>query len=187
MDWIRRFLLIALILFLWGCATNPIDLSKVKTLPKEEAVVFGRVDIIYKNEPTVWGKLSSPGGFYIFVLPGGSSEAFSHMLREDGTFYWHLQPGDYTIAELAWERATSGFWSSGWEKVTGRIFANFKVAEGGSLNYIGTLTIVFEDKGYRYFLRVGDDFDQATKVFSSKFPDIKGEAVKNLMQLEKGP
>jgi hypothetical protein len=187
MNWARRYLSIILILFLTGCATNPIDLSKAKTVLQEEAVVFGRVNIIHKNEPTVWGKLSSPGGFYIFVLPGGSSEAFSHMLREDGTFYWHLRPGDYTIAELTWERERKGFLSSGWEKVTGRIFANFKVAEGGSLNYIGTLTIVFEEKGYRYFMRVEDDFDQASKVFSSKFPNIKREAVKNLMQLEKGP
>jgi hypothetical protein len=185
MDWIRRFLSLVLILFLSGCATNPIDLSKAKTVPQEEAVVFGRVNIIHKNEPKVWGKLSSPGVSYILVLPGGSQEAFSHMLREDGTFYWHLRPGDYTIAELTWERERGGFWSSGREKVTGRIFTNFKVAEGGSLNYIGTLTIVFEDKGYRYFMRVEDEFDQASKVFSSKFPNIKGEAVKNLMQLEK--
>jgi hypothetical protein len=187
MNWARRYLSIILILSLTGCATNPIDLSKAKAVPMEEAVVFGRVNIIHKNEPKVWGKLSSPGGFYISVLPGGSSEAFSHTLREDGSFYWHLRPGDYTIAGLTWERERKGFLSSGWEKVTGRIFANFKVAEGGSLNYIGTLTIVFEDKGYRYFMRVEEDFDQASKVFSSKFPNIKGEAVKNLMQLEKGP
>jgi hypothetical protein len=185
MDWIRRFLSLALILFLSGCATKPIDLSTAKAVPQEEAVVFGSVDIIHKDEPEAWGKLSSPGALYILVLPSGSSEAFSYMLREDGTFYWHLRPGDYTIAQLTWERERSGLWSTGSEKVTGRIFANFRVAGGGSLNYIGTLTIVFEDKGYRYFMRVEDEFDQAFKVFSSKFPNIKGEAVKNLMQLEK--
>jgi hypothetical protein len=187
MGWIRRFLPLALILLVSGCATNRFDLSKAKTVPQEDAVVFGRVNVIYKNEPAVWGKLSSPGGFYISILPGGSSEAFSHLLREDGTFYWHLRPGDYTIAELTWERPTSGFWSSGSEKVTGRIFANFKVAERGSLNYIGTLTIVFADKGYRYFMGVEDEFDQTSKVFGGKFPNIKGEAVRNLMHLEKGP
>jgi hypothetical protein len=185
MDGVRRFLSLALILFLSGCATKPIDLSTAKAVPQEEAVVFGSVDIIHKDEPEAWGKLSSPGSFSILVLARGSSEAFSHRLREDGAFYWHLRPGDYTITQLTWERERSGSWSTGSEKVTGRIFANFKVAEGGSLNYIGTLTIIFEDKGYRYVTKVEDEFDQASKVFRSKFPNIKREAVKNLMQLEK--
>jgi len=56
MGWEKRFLLLALILFLSGCATNPIDFSKSKTVPQEEAVVFGRVNVIYKDEPKVWGK-----------------------------------------------------------------------------------------------------------------------------------
>ena len=105
----------------------------------------------------------------------------------DGSFYWHLQPGNYTIAEFDWRRKTTGFLSSGTEEVRGRIFATLKVPEEGSLTYVGTLTMVFEDKGYRYFMGVEDEFDQASKVFNSKFPNLKREAVKNLMQLEKGP
>src|SRR5512139_3700554 len=102
MNWARLYLSIILILFLSGCATNPIDFSKAKAVPQEEAVVFGRVNVIYKDEPKVWGKLSSPGVFNILVLPGGSSEACSHMLREDGSFYWHLPLGSYAISGFQW-------------------------------------------------------------------------------------
>jgi hypothetical protein len=120
-------------------------------------------------------------------LKDSPSEGVMYLLKIDGTFYWHLRPGDYTVAEFEWRRSSSGFLSSGIESLRGRIFANFKVAEPGSLIYIGTLTMLFEDKGYRYFMRVEDEFDQVPNIFSGKFPNIKKEAVKNLMQLEKEP
>jgi len=175
MGWEKRFLLLALILFLSGCATNPIDFSKAKTVPQEEAVVFGRVNVIYKDEPKVWGKLSSPGVFNILVLPGGSSEAFSHMLREDGSFYWHLPLGSYTI---------SGFqWTGRGGTRSGRIFAEFTIPERKSITYIGKLTLIF-DRNYSSVMQIEDDFDQAIQEFKKKFPEIRDEPVKNLMKLE---
>jgi hypothetical protein len=175
MGWKKRFLLLALILFLSGCAINPIDFSKAKTTPQEEAVVFGRVNVIYKDEPKVWGKLSSPGVFYVLVLPSGSSEAFSHMLREDGSFYWHFPPGSYAISGFQW--ATRGGTRSG------RIFAEFTIPERKSITYIGKLTLIF-DGNYRFSMRIEDDYDQAIQEFRKKFPEIKEEPVKNLMKLE---
>ena len=171
----KRFLPFALILFLTGCATNPIDFSKAKTVPQEEAVVFGRVNVIYKDEPKVWGKLSSPGVFNILVLPGGSSEAFLHMLREDGSFYWHLPLGSYTI---------SGFqWTGRGGTRSGRIFAEFTIPERKSITYIGKLTLIF-DRNYSSVMQIEDDFDQAIQEFKKKFPETKEEPVKNLMKLE---
>jgi hypothetical protein len=177
MNWAIRSLSVILILFLTGCVTNPIDLSKAKTVPQEEAVVFGRVNIIYKNEPKVWGKLSSPGVFYILVLPSGSSEAFSHMLREDGSFYWHLSPGSYAISGFQWTGGSGGGTKSG------RIFAEFVVPQKKSVTYIGKLILIF-DGSYRSNTQVEDDYEQAIQGFKKKFPEIKDEPVKNLMKLE---
>lgn len=186
MNWARRYLSILLIIFLTSCATS-IDLLQTKTVPQNESIVFGRIKVISKGEELNWPTYPIHR-FNISILKDGSSEGVMYTLtRGDGSFYWHLQPGNYTIAEFDWRRKTTGFLSSGTEEVRGRIFATLKVPEEGSLTYIGTLTMVFEDKGYRYFMRVEDEFDQATKVVGSKFPSIKGEAVKNLMQLEKGP
>jgi len=175
MNWNRRYFLLTLALFLAGCASHPIDFSKAKTVPKEEAVVFGRVNVIYKDEPKVWGKLSSPGVFYVLVLPSGSSEAFSHMLREDGSFYWHFPPGSYAISGFQW--VTRGGTRSG------RIFAEFTILERKSITYIGKLTLIFNGN-YRFSMRIEDDYDQAIQEFRKKFPEIKEEPVKNLMKLE---
>jgi len=177
MVWIRWFFSLTLILLVAGCATNPIDFSKGKIVPQEEGVVFGRVNLIYKNEPRVWGKLSSPGVFYILVLPSGSSEAFSHMLREDGSFYWHLSPGSYAISGFQWTGAGRGFTKSG------RIFAEFVVPERKSISYVGKLTLIF-DGDYRFNMRIEDDYDQAIQDFKKKFPEIKEEPVKTIMKLE---
>jgi hypothetical protein len=187
MNWTRRYLLIILILSLTNCATS-IDLLKTKTVPQNESVVFGRIKVISKGEELNWPTITIHR-FNVSILEDGSSEGVVYMLAGgDGSFYWHLRPGEYTIAGFDWRRRKTNFLGlSDTEEVRGRIFANFKVAKGDSLVYIGTLTMVFEDKGYRYFMGVGDDFDQAFKVFGEKFPNIKGEAVKNLMQLEKGP
>ena len=186
MNWSRRYLSILLIIFLTGCATS-IDLLKTKKVPQNESIVFGRIKVISKGEELNWPTFPIHR-FNVSILKVGSSEGVMYILAGgNGFFYWHLWPGDYTIAEFDWRRKTTGFLSSGTEEIRGRIFANFKVAERGSLNYIGTLTMVFEDKGYRYFMGVEDEFDQASKVFGGKFPNIKGETVKNLMQLEKGP
>jgi len=187
MKWVKEYLLIILILALTGCATS-IDLLKTKTLPQNESVVFGRIKVISKGEEVNWPTYPIHR-FNVSILKEGSSEGVSYNLAGgDGSFYWHLRPGDYTIASFDWLRRTTDFLGlPDTEQIRGRIFANFKVAEGGSLNYIGTLTMVFEDKGYRYFMGVGDEFDQATKVLSDKFSNIKGDTVKNLMRLEKRP
>jgi hypothetical protein len=190
MKWVRGYLSIILILSLIGCATS-IDLSKTKTVPQNESVVFGRIKVISKGNEVDWSTFWSTFHvttftFNVSILRDMSSEGGSYMLKNDGTFYWHLRPGNYTVAEFEWRRS-GGLLYTGIESLRGRIFANFKVAEGGFLNYIGTLTMIFEDKVNRYFMGVGDDFDQAFKVFGEKFPNLKGEAVKNLMQFEKGP
>jgi hypothetical protein len=53
MNWVRRYLLILLIIFLTGCATS-IDLLKTKTVPQNENIVFGRIKVIWKGEEVNW-------------------------------------------------------------------------------------------------------------------------------------
>ena len=173
MNWVRRYLSIILILSLTGCASNPIDFSKAKTLPHGEAIVFGRVNVIYKGEPKVWKGIPPYTPFLILVLPTTTKEAYSFALLDDGSFYWHLPPGTYAISGFDWIE----------KHMHGRIFAEFVVPEDKSISYIGKLTLDF-DRTYRYSMRVVDDYDQAIQNFKSKFPEIKGEPIKNLMKLE---
>lgn len=173
MNWAKRYFLLILALFFVGCATNPIDFSKAKTVPQGEAIVFGRVSIIYKGEPKVWKGIPPYSPFQILVLPTATKEAYSFALFEDGSFYWHLPPGTYAISGFDWIE----------KHMRGRIFAEFIVPEDKSISYIGKLTLDF-NQTYHYSMCVEDDYNHAIQNFKNKFPEIKGEPVKNLMKLE---
>lgn len=159
-----------LVLFLAGCATPPtIDLSKNKVVPERESAVFGRIIIIYGGKPIT----NRPFGQYceIFILNIVTSKTIPYYLTGDGSFYWHLTPGEYAIAAFKLDGKT------------GRIFAEFTVSEEKPIMYVGKLTIAFS--GSRYYMRVDDDYEQASLAFKEKFPGIRGETVKSLMQLER--
>jgi len=177
MNWTREYLSIILILFLTGCATNPIDFSKTKPLPQGEAIVFGRVNVIYKGEPKVWKGIPPYTPFQILVLPTASKEAYSFALLDDGSFYWHLSPGSYAISGFQWTGGSGGGTKSG------RIFAEFVVPEDKSLVYIGKLTLDF-DRTYHYTMRIENDYERAIQNFKNKFPEIKDEPTQNLMKFE---
>jgi hypothetical protein len=176
--YISTFLFI-LVLFLAGCSPLPptIDILKNSVIPDRESVVFGRINVILGGNPVVtWGKFGIP--MYdgrIFLLRIGTSKAVGHILSGDGSFYWHLPPGDYSILAFEFGGRSSN--------VSARIFANFRVPEEQLITYIGKITLVFSDS--RYHMNVEDDYEQAVEKFKNKFPEIKGEIVRNLMKMEK--
>lgn len=49
--------------------------------------------------------------------------------------------------------------------------------------YVGTLVISTEEG--RYIMRIEDEYAQALQGLKGKFPELKGQAAKRLMNLEK--
>jgi hypothetical protein len=176
----RIFFILSMLLFFISCASSPIELSSTKFVPSYETIVFGRVKVIDREKPVTWG--SSPlergfrryGGFTIFIVPDTGREPLAYELSADGSFYWHLPKGRYHITGFHWSR---GSFIRG-----GQIPARFEVPEGQSAVYLGTLTMVFQ--GGSYALRVENEYQQAQQNLKSKFPEITGDSIKNLLQLE---
>jgi hypothetical protein len=177
MVWRKYYILsslLILVLFLTRCvATTPptIDISKNRVVPERESVVFGRINVIYGGKPITNRPFSFEPRRRIFLLTIATSKAIIYDLTGDGSFYWHLIPGEYAIAAFELDGKT------------GRIFAEFTVSEENPIIYIGKLTLTFS--GSRYYVHVEDDSEQAFQEFRDKFSDIRGEVVKSLMQLEK--
>ena len=159
------------VLVLSGCASSPIDLSKTKSFPQNDGVVFGRVRIISDGETEKLTTIFGESRFGVLLLPDQSSKAMYVPLKDDGSFFWHLPPGGYTIAGFEYQKST-----------TGRIFAHFDVIKD-KVTYVGTLTIMF--RGSRYAISVEDEYDSAIKEFRKRFSEIKGEARKSLLEMEK--
>ncbi len=163
-------------LILIGCASSLIDLSKTKSVPMDEGIVFGRVKVIDTDKMEI-ANLSSVFGestFTLTLLPDGSSKGIYHPLHGEGYFYWHLPNGGYSIAGFEWKHHGV---------VSGRIFAHFNVPKDGTITYIGTLTMSFGRGRYTSF--VEDDYDFAMTTFRKQFPEIQGQFTRELMQMEK--
>ena len=178
----KSCLILGLAVLLTNCAA-PLALSDLKAVPQGEAVVFGRVEVIWEGKPIVWPETGfrffvqgPPSIFQIFILPDSASEEIHYVLSGDGSFYWHLPPGGYTVTGFQRGASGGGFYR-------GRIFALFTVPQEQSVVYLGTLTLDFFGKGDQ--MRVKDEYDQALQGVKSKFPELGSKAAKNLMQLEK--
>jgi len=173
----KQYHILILALLLTSCATpSPIALSDTKALPQREAIVFGRVKVIGSGVPTDWGERWR---FGIHILPNADSKPIRHFLTGDGSFYWHLPPGGYTITGFIW-RLPSFPSVPTW--VHRAIFAKFTIPEETSVVYVGTLTIICPEG--RNIMRIEDEYDQALQGLKSKFPDIEGETAKRPMHLE---
>jgi hypothetical protein len=166
----KKYHILALALLFTSCAsTSPISLSDTQGLLQGEVLVFGRVKVLVLRGGVAelyvddWDSIGAE--FRIYILPDADSKPVAYDLSGDGTFYWHLPPGGYTITGY---RMFGG---------AGRIFAQFVISEGTSLVYIGTLTAL-------YSFRIEDDYEQAIRGLKDKFPEIRGEAAKSLMHLE---
>ena len=158
-------------LVLSGCASSPIDLSKTEPFPQNQGVVFGRVRIISDGETEKLTTIFGESRFGVLLLPDQSSKAMYVPLKDDGSFFWHLPPGGYTIAGFEYQHSK-----------TGRVFAHFDVIKD-RVAYVGTLVITF--RGNRYAISVEDEYESAIKKFRESFSEITGEARKSLLEMEK--
>ena len=157
-------------LLLTSCA-SAITFSNTKGLPQGEALVFGRVQFIWKGDPDLGQK-------YLFLLPPPDSEPIRYTLTGDYSFYWHLPPGDYAITDMSSKR-----WGL-FALRRRRLVPHFVIPEDSWLVYIGTLMVIFD--GQRYVMRIEDEYAQALKGLKGRSPEIRDEASKRLMHVEKG-
>lgn len=165
-----------------GCTVDSINIRQGEAIPVTETVVFGRVSVTTEGRSTSLGGSSKdrlsgrPGEFNLVILGEGSTRSLGPDLFTDGTFYWHLAPGNYFISAFQWKRGSGGWMHSGPLK------AEFHVPPGDSSVYIGTLRIDFDGNRYRRWIE--DDFGEARERLAEIFPDRAAKTVRSLMTVE---
>ena len=180
---VKQYHILILALLLTSCASpfgHMVRLYEIETVPGQEALVFGRVKVVENGESLNWSfSFFRASSFTIHILPEAGPEPVSYFyyVKEDGSFYWPLSAGGYTITDFNWTVFTGIIGSD--QRV---IFAQFVVPEETPLVYIGTLTIHFEQG--RYTMGVEDEYDQALEVVKQRFPEARGPVTKRLMQLK---
>ena len=178
----KQYHILILALLLTSCVSlgHIVRLYDIETVPGQEALVFGRVKVVENGESLNWSSsFFRTSSFSIHILPEAGPEPVSYFyyVKEDGSFYWPLSAGGYTITDFKWAEYRK--YDESAQRV---IFARFVVPEENPLIYIGTLTIHAE--AGRYTMGIEDEYDQALKRLKQRFPEIRGPVTKRLMQLK---
>jgi hypothetical protein len=170
-----------LVLSATGCAffqpPPTIEVSNVASVPEGEGIVFGRVKVNDEGTLIDWGRPYSTkyGSLTIVVAQEHGSKYWRYRLSEDGSFYWHLPTGSYSILAF-------NYYSRERELFTIRpIVARFSIFESKKLAYIGTLAITFIENGHS--IRIEDEYEEALDALP--FPVMKPAIPKHFMSLEK--
>ncbi len=178
----KQYYILILALLLTSCSpyTGLVRLTDTEVPPGREALVFGRVKVVVEGEPPEWGSWRG-GRFIITILPEANPERapYSYELDGDGSFYWTLPAGGYTITDFLYRYSVNLLTDRNVRRV---IFARFIIPEAPAPIYIGTLTIR-EEEG-RYTIHVEDEYEQAFQRLKERVPEVTGPATKRLMQLK---
>lgn len=186
----QRFRLFALA-FLFAALTSGCESAgAIKTLGDVETisnVSYGRVEVLSSKTPDSWfddcgfaEHLICPDAFRVIVLPASGGSPITHRLKGDGTFYWSLPPGDYTIAEWEWE-----VWGQDRGVRSGTVAGQFTVPADVGSTYLGTLAIALS--GPRYAVRVKDNYEKATEKLKEKLSNRFTSARRSPITLDDDP
>jgi hypothetical protein len=170
-----RVLVFVIAMLLSACAPTRF-VEQAEKLAPGKGIVFGKVTVVQKGKELKWGGFFGSGSFNLILLPDGTNEASAFNLKEDGTFYWTLAPGNYRVLAYDWVHGPTR---------SGRINARFTVPKGREHVYIGNLGIFMTDGQYRYAVK--DDYDSAVEKFRKRFPSANGALKKTLLTFEKPP
>lgn len=167
-----RILTVLAALFLWGCTGAP-TIKDAESIAPDSRIAFGSVEVWRANEQETLGtNWLGHSGFYLMILPPDTDEAITYQLDKDGTFFWALEPGEYTLLGYQW-------FDEGLQR-TGGIGTTFEVPAAGGDVYLGT--IVFREIGPYLVTLFEDRFDVIAAQYDAKFPVRRGTTVKRLLE-----
>jgi hypothetical protein len=184
MKTILTLVLISSLAIMSGCVHKPpiapFELTPGKIVPQNQAIVFGKVEFLdFDNKPINWADVKAVdigiGGYakylVIYVIEKNTDKGFAYVLRNDGSFFWHLPPGIYEFRayhQQTGQTYNKTFFPKGKEP-------KFTVLEGEPLIYVGTLIT-----GSAVPATSQDEYDKAVGKFKSHFPEIKAEPIKRM-------
>jgi hypothetical protein len=149
-------------------------------------MVFGRVKVMkdgkilsWKPEPKMtyiviyrfW-----PDFFTLFIKEETTGKEFIYRLVGDGSFYWGLPAGSYSITGYHYMIGSSDVESH----FLPGLIPGFVISRGDSVDYIGTLSMEVHPLG-NDIMRIEDDYSRAVSDLMSKWPGVISKPKKELM------
>lgn len=164
-----------------GCSSLDRRLKESDAIPKGESVVFGKIGLDWKIPDNIFMVDNRESNLRVIDTQRSVPFARQPLKGKGHSFYWHLPPGNYAIADIT--HFQSGLTTAGGSKVTTeRIFAEFTVPSAGEAFYLGTLSIARRREGLSGV--VSDDFDNAVQELKNRYPSVVAAPKRQLLKLE---
>ena len=162
---------------LYACAT-PQVIESVEAPVAGESIAFGSVELFQDGEKKNWGMTWEGDRFCIIpVLPPETSESVCYKVGKDGNFYWSLGSGEHILLGSQIHK--------GGKSSHMRTRFLLIVPDGVSAVYAGNIQI--HEKDYLYTTSIIDDYDNAVKLFNSKYPFQDAKIINRLLVVEDAP
>lgn len=169
-----------LVILLAACAAPPVD-EKAATAEAGYGRAFGELRYIEDGRQAKWGSLfPSTDSLTLFVRSVRSGQVQYMDVPADGTLFWPLEQGDYTIVGFQLARRGAATFTR-----TGRLMTRFSVPQAGQAVYIGDLLI--ESRGGAIRSQVLDRYEAALERVHERIAGAKLMPAKGLMQPESPP
>jgi hypothetical protein len=151
-----------------GKAESP----KSAPIASEEAIVFGKLELVRDSKETKVGRISIFGmGTAALVLPEAASTALVLHMDEQGWFAWNLKPGSYRLLGFV-SQAGNKTWFE-------RVDARFDAVNDDTAVYVGHINL--EINGPRHSVSIRDSETEAREEMRKRYGDTVSPA-KRLLQ-----
>ena len=162
-----------------GCTTT-IKMEPAQSLSKEQAIVFGKVNVIVDGKHIKMTTSGFKSYLTIEFRQKGSSTTMEYKVDETGYFFWALAPGEYEVLGT-YGLADLSFYE--WRvPLAQRVWIPFTTQPGESL-YLGDLTIELR-RNRQAKQRLDDNYSEAIKEFQKRYPGARVKQMKKVTNLE---
>ncbi len=112
----------------------------------------------------------------VFMKEETTKKEFVYRLVGDGSFYWRLPAGTYSITGYHYNLGSANVESHFPPRLTPR----FVISKGDSTDYVGTLSLDVHPIGSDV-MRIDDEYDRAVHDLKVEFPAMISKMKKGLM------
>jgi len=167
-----------------GC-TSTIKMEPAQSLSKEQAIVFGKVNVFVDGRHIEMTTSFFAHGFKSYLTiefrQKGSSTTMEYKVDETGYFFWALAPGEYEVLGTHGFSAEVGAFDM-MVPLAQRVWIPF-TAQAEESVYLGDLTIELR-RNRQAKQRLDDNYSEAIKEFHKRYPSARVKQLKKVIKLE---
>lgn len=166
---------------LTGC-TTAVKMETARSLSKEQAIVFGKVNVIVDGKRIEMTTSGFKSYLTIEFRQRGNSTIMEYKVDKTGYFYWPLAPGEYEVLGVYGFSAEVGLFEMK-VPLAQPVWIPFTVGPEVESLYLGDLTLEL-GRNRHLVQRLDDNYSDAVKAFHKRYRGAHSDPLNRVTKLE---